>query len=413
MKLAASVRFDAVALCLSAALGTAAAVEGGEMGKPPVPTPWDMKALANPPKVHPAPSFKADGVRALFYEGLPWKGKPTRVFAWHGVPAAPAKAPFPAMILVHGGGGTAFDDWVRLWTQRGYAAISMDTCGCTAGGEHMKRPRHEFGGPPGWGGYDQIDQPIEDQWMFHAVADCILATSLVRSFPEVDPERIGMTGISWGGILACIAAGVDPRLRFVAPVYGCGHLGDDPNRLVQQMPDPAGRERWFALWDPSHYLDRAKMPMLWVTGTNDFAFPLPMFQRSYRQPRGPRTLSVRVAMVHGQPQGTAPEEIAAMADSLFRGGPPLAQITSQGVTGRSAWAAFASARPITRADFNFTCDKGLWQERKWRSVAAELSAATGKAQADLPDGATAYYFNLVDDRGLTVSTEHETAENGQ
>lgn len=29
------------------------------------------------------------------------------------------------MVLVHGGGGTAFADWVKLWTARGYAAISM------------------------------------------------------------------------------------------------------------------------------------------------------------------------------------------------------------------------------------------------------------------------------------------------
>ena len=34
-----------------------------------------------------------------------------------------------AMVLVHGGGGTAFDAWVRAWVKAGYAAIAMDTCG--------------------------------------------------------------------------------------------------------------------------------------------------------------------------------------------------------------------------------------------------------------------------------------------
>ena len=33
------------------------------------------------------------------------------------------------MVLVHGGGGTAFAEWVKAWTSRGYAAIAMDTCG--------------------------------------------------------------------------------------------------------------------------------------------------------------------------------------------------------------------------------------------------------------------------------------------
>jgi len=370
---------------------------------------WDLKALSKPPREYPAPGFSAPGVRALFYDGLPWKGKPTRVFAWYAAPELKAGEKVPAMILVHGGGGTAFDDWVRLWTKRGYTAISMDTCGCTAGGEHNKRPRHEMGGPPGWGGFDQMADPVQDQWMYHAVADCILAASLVSSYPEVDAGRIGITGISWGGILTCVVAGVDTRLKFAAPVYGCGYLGDNPGWGKGRGPE-ASRERWLELWDPSRYLPQARLPMLWVDGTNDFAFPLPSLQKSYRLAPGPRALAIRVRMVHGQGQGAAPEEIAAMADNIFKGGPPPAKITGQGVDGKAAWAAFTSARPIAKAELNYSCDKGAWKDRKWETVAAELDAAAKKAKATIPDGATQYYFNLLDERGLVVSTEHVTCE---
>ena len=72
--------------------------------------------------MYPAPEFESKGVRGIFYDGLPWKGKPTRVFAWYGSPPVPKETKLPAMVLVHGGGGTAFADWVRLWTGRGYAA---------------------------------------------------------------------------------------------------------------------------------------------------------------------------------------------------------------------------------------------------------------------------------------------------
>ncbi|NBV49348.1 MAG: dipeptidyl aminopeptidase, partial [Verrucomicrobia bacterium] len=45
-------------------------------------------ACAQAPKVHEAEGFKPDGtVRAIFYDALPWQGKPTRVFAWVGLPA--------------------------------------------------------------------------------------------------------------------------------------------------------------------------------------------------------------------------------------------------------------------------------------------------------------------------------------
>ena len=83
----------------------------------------------------------------------------TRVFAYYGLPKVAPGTKVPGMVLVHGGGGTAFDAWVRLWNSRGYAAIAMDTCGCVPIGSYGKWQRHAAGGPPGWGGFDQIDEP--------------------------------------------------------------------------------------------------------------------------------------------------------------------------------------------------------------------------------------------------------------
>ncbi|MBM3211369.1 acetylxylan esterase, partial [Candidatus Poribacteria bacterium] len=184
-----------------------------------------QKVLLETPEVYPAPDFQSPGVKAIFYQGLPWNSIPTRVFAWYGLPEQRSEAKIPGMVLVHGGGGTAFDYWVRLWNSRGYAAIAMDTCGCIPEGVYGGWHRHDLGGPPGWGGFDQINWPVEAQWTYHAIADIILANSLLRSFPEVDPERIGLTGISWGGYLTCIASGIDNRFNFAVPVYGCGYLG--------------------------------------------------------------------------------------------------------------------------------------------------------------------------------------------
>jgi dienelactone hydrolase len=312
------------------------------------------------------------------------------------------------MVLVHGGGGSAFIDWVRLWVGRGYAAIAMDTCGCTSGGEDHNHPRHAYGGPPGWGGFDQIDQAIEDQWTYHAVADIILANSLIRSFPQVDPARIGITGISWGGYLVSIVAGVDHRFKFAAPVYGCGYLGEDSAWLdeFQKMgPEKAGK--WLKLWDPAVYLPQARMPMLWVDGSNDFAYPLGSLQKSYRLPKSSRTLCVRLRMPHGHEPGENPKEIQVMAESLFSYGVPLAQIVKSGREGLNVWAVSKSITAITKAELNYTTDTGPWQKRKWETIPAGLDAKTGKVTAKLPKNATVYYFNLVDDRDLVVSSEHE------
>ena len=78
---------------------------------------------------------------------------------------------------------------MKLWATRGYAAIAMDLGGCGPNGKRLAD-----GGPDQGDDikFRAIDQPITDQWTYHAVANVILAHSLIRSFPEVDPERTAL-----------------------------------------------------------------------------------------------------------------------------------------------------------------------------------------------------------------------------
>lgn len=370
--------------------------------------PWKREELMATPAAAPVATSEP-GVRAILFDGLPFRGKPTKVFAYYGTPAGAGK--HPAMVLIHGGGGTAFAEWVRLWNKRGYAAIAMDTVGTrprVATASRLwnpERDRDEFSGPAGWGDFDNTGLPPREQWSYHAVAAAVRAHSLLRSFPEVDRRRIGVTGISWGGYLTSIVAGVDSRFRFAAPVYGCGFLGEDSAWLPQFAKlGPEGAARWLSLWDPSRYLGRAKMPMLWVNGTNDFAYPLGSWQKSYRLARGSRTLAVRVRMKHSHPDGALPEEIHVFANSVLRGGPRFARVKS--IAGASAVTYRAQGRPIVKAELEYTRDTGKWQERKWESAPAQLDAARHQVSAPLPGGARAYYWNLFDADGLVVSSEH-------
>lgn len=396
-------------LCAVCAAGLAVSALAQSPEEPAGPM-WDLKALSRPPKTYPAEGFSEPGMQALFFEGPPYRGKPTRVFAWLGIPRTEPGKKLPGMVLVHGGGGTAFASWVRLWNERGYAAIAMDTCGCVPRGSYGNWERSGFGGPPGWGGFDQIDEPRQDQWTYHAVADVILAHSLLRAQPSVDPKRIGLTGISWGGYLTCIIAGVDPRFRFAAPVYGCGFTNEHTFAPAVLGLGPERAARWMRWWDPSSYLAGVRMPMLWVTGSNDFAYTFNALQKSYRLPRTLRTLAIRLRMPHGHgPAGEAPKEIWVYADSFLKGGEPLARITGQGREGSRVWATFRSKRPIVKAELNVTKDTGKWPDRRWEALPAAISGS--RVTASLPDGVRVYYVNLFDDRDCVVSTEHvELAE---
>jgi len=363
------------------------------------------------PKTFEATPTAEPGVRAIWFEVAPYKGKPTRVFAYYGAPERKGQEKLPAMVLIHGGGGTAFAEWVRLWNARGYAAIAMDTVGTVpqvvtdkAKLWNPDRARHEFAGPAGWGDFANVDLPPQDQWSFHAVSAALRAHSLIRSFPEVDPKRIGVTGVSWGGYLTSIVAGVDPRFRFAAPVYGCGFLGEDSAWLKDFAEmGPVRAQRWLTLWDPSQYLGNARLPMLWVNGTNDFAYPPVSWHKSYRLAKGPRTLAFRVRMQHSHRVGAQPDEVFQFADAMLRHGERPVRVVTQGAEGTRTWVRFKAAAPVVKAELSFTRDTGKWQDRKWETVEAEIKK--DRASAQIPEGARAYYLNLFDAQGRVVSAE--------
>lgn len=371
--------------------------------------PWKLDVLYSIPKVYDASAYATNDVKALFFEGVPFKGRPTRVFAYYGIPEGASKdKPVPAMVLVHGGGGSAFHRWVKMWVDRGYAAISMDTCGAISGNGYNNHKRHAFSGPKGWGGFQNIDEPISDQWTYHAVAAVVRAHSLLRSWEGVDAERTGITGISWGGYLTCISASIDNRFKFAVPVYGCGFLGN--NSAWKGTFDSMGERglKWLRLWDPSVYLSRAEIPFMWVAGTNDFAYPMDSLQMSYELVAPPVTLCLRPRMIHGQWQGAEPAEIFVYADHFLKGGPALPEIKSVERDNLDVKVKYdAHGRKIAKAVFNYTCGKGSWKEREWKELPAVIIPGQDRIEARVPDCRPTWYINLITDDGLVVSTPHD------
>lgn len=365
--------------------------------------PWRVDQLLSAP---PEATWrqKQGLTQEVFYAGEPFQGKPTRVFAYYARPAEGA-GPFPAMLLIHGGGGKAFAEWATLWAERGYVALAMDTAGHGPDG-----PRLPDGGPEQndegkFGSFDETN--AHDMWTYHAVAAALRGHALLASRDEVDPERIGVTGISWGGYLTCIVAGVDDRLKVAVPVYGCGFLGDNSAWLSRfdQMSNE-DRQRWLDYFDPSRYLPGAAAPMLFVNGTNDFAYPLDSYQKSYSLPAGRVDLCVRVRMPHGHPQGWAPAEIGLYADSLLRDDAPLPRIDRMQSEGQTVSAAFQSDVPVVLGELHYTTDQGAWQERNWQTAPATV--ADGKVTATLPaERPLVYFLSVTDERGALVSAAHE------
>jgi dienelactone hydrolase len=194
--------------------------------------------------------------------------------------------------------------------------------------------------------------------------------SLLAGLPEVDAGRIGVTGISWGGYLTCIVAGLDDRPKVAVPVYGCGFLHQNSAWLptLQKMPE-ARRKAWMGHFDPSRYVGRAAMPVLFVNGTNDFAYPLDSSQQTYRLVKD-RQLGVKVNLPHSHPAGWAPVEISLFVDQHLRGGSPLARVEAMKRDGKKVEVRVRSAVVIL-------LDREAGELGQMPSEAQETSRGTG------------------------------------
>ena len=308
------------------------------------------------------------------------------------------------MVLVHGGGGKAFRDWAEHWARHGYVALAMDTAG------------HGPNGPLPEGGPDQNDtskfrdfasHEAKEMWTYHAVSAVIRGVSLLAAMPEVDSRRIGITGISWGGYLTCIVAGLDHRLKVAVPVYGCGFLGDNSVWKATSLAKMSAeaRDRWLRAFDPSHYLGGVECPTLFLNSPTDFAYPLDSYRASYRLvPAKLRHVSVVPGLPHGHIWTF--EEVDVFVDSALRGGVPLPRLERMRIQGGQASAKVISPVPIRQAALHFTTDTGEWQKRRWQTVPAELAGNTITARLPEPRP-RACFLSGTDERGLRVSTEHE------
>lgn len=359
---------------------------------------WNLDALFNDC------AFRVIGeegaLQQVCYQGEPFCGQETEVFAYLGIPKR--DEPVPGMVCVHGGGGRAFPEWVEQWMDRGYAAISMDLSGRGIGAERLPNGGPEQDHPAKFG----VDLAWQDMWTYHAGAAVIRAHSILRGLPEVG-EHVGVTGISWGGYLTNVVVGVDDRFACAMPVYGCGFLQDNSAdewmKVFAQMT-PERRQWWHEHCDPSVYLPQAKMPMCFVTGTNDFAYPMDSLQKSYRLPQGDVTLSIRHEMAHGHPPGWSAPDLGLFADQHCRTGVPLPMVGDMVVDGSRVVASFESLTPLTKGELVYTCENGKWQDRKWYKKEATLSA--GELVADVPEGCCVCYLAVADVRGAYVSAPH-------
>lgn len=256
------------------------------------------------PEFDPKPSTNWYGIKALWYEGTEYMGKRTKVFAYIGYPEVKEGQTVPAVVLVHGGAGHAYGEWIKKWNNIGFAAIAMDTTGyfptetCRGfvgiEGENLGEQMYTrelygelaeegyIGGPDNDGVNipENCSKPMSEQWLYHGVVDTILAHNILRNDSRIDKDNIGIVGISWGAVLTSLAIGYDSRYAFAIPIYGSAYLDykPSPGYINNLFCDPSVKK----IWSAADRLKNVNFPVLWLCWCYDHAFTMFSNSLSYQ-----------------------------------------------------------------------------------------------------------------------------------
>ncbi|MFC1495797.1 alpha/beta hydrolase family protein [Candidatus Margulisiibacteriota bacterium] len=229
-------------------------------------------------------------VKEIQYISSYYKGNPVKIFGYYCYPKG--KQNLPGVAIIHGGGGYAVLSRTINFAKNGYASISIDLPG--KGQLRWKRSRST--GPD----MDvptllRVEPDISHNYLYHAVPAARCAISFLVQQPQVNKNKIGMVGLSWGGVITLMVNGTDKRLAAAVPVFGSGWLdhGSTWQARFDEWMSETDKQTYNKYFDAKNYVTTQHAPLLYMTGSNDHCYYVPNFIKSYlNMPIGKAKLAI-------------------------------------------------------------------------------------------------------------------------
>jgi len=183
-------------------------------------------------------------------------------------PGFDASKKYPAIVLIHGGPQSAWDDaWSYRWNAqmfaaRGYVVIMTNFHGST--------------------GYGQaFTEQISGDWGGACYQDIMMATDYLESLPYVDKARIGAAGASFGGYMIDWIAGHTNRFKALVShdgVYDSHSMYAETEELWfdewEHHGTPWDKREAYEKSSTSNFVQNIQTPMLIVHGELDYRVPV-------------------------------------------------------------------------------------------------------------------------------------------
>jgi dipeptidyl aminopeptidase/acylaminoacyl peptidase len=182
----------------------------------------------------------------------------------------------PLLLRIHGGpngqDGYSFSSEAQWFAAHGYAVLAVNYRG--SAGRGMK-----------------FSRAIAADWGHYEVDDLIAGVNHVIAMGVADPDRLGVGGWSYGGILTDYIIATDTRFKaatsgagtaFTVSFYGTDQYIIQYDNEIGPPWDPKAWETYQKISYPFLHADRIKTPTLFLGGERDFNVPVQGGQQMYQ-----------------------------------------------------------------------------------------------------------------------------------
>jgi len=197
---------------------------------------WDIDTIKSMPldvEVVSETRSEGDGKeyleREVLYTSQVTDGKPVRALAYLTIPLG-ANKPLPAMVSIRALWGGPSHKNNSLHYAREYGVVSL--------GVHLPEGQSRAVWPEGFTEITDHEKDYEKSYFYVLANAAMRGVTYLQTLSEVNPNRIGITGASRGGMASIIANGVDERIRMAIPMIAAGFSPEGLQHLKSTLPMP-------------------------------------------------------------------------------------------------------------------------------------------------------------------------------
>jgi len=325
----------------------------------------------------------------------------------------PGDGPFPGVLWLHGGYGSADQGSAVRYAKAGYVAVSPDLPG-------IADPKNCPNSVGPWAarfaklGKRGKPDPTADE-TFDAEVAALQAFDLLAAQPGVIKDRIGVAGISMGGYSTTMITGLlGKRVRAAYSIFGCGFYdrGSEWSPVLKDLPDDQ-REAWLHHFDAGRRASGIQAPYFIAAAASD---------RFFWPPAVNSTLSA-IPGAHNQAFAPGNHSLKGIpgADNLsqlyfaywLKGeGEPFPQVMIESCENLPDGAkkisfSVQSALPVATATAFVTPGGESWQKSAWEPIPAQPDGEK-KFQVIIPadkiNKKGAWFVNVSDARPATAGS---------